>query len=372
MMGFLTALSCILLVGGMPSQDAGESTLSSSDAFPPVPELVLAARRTPPAADKPEAPAEERIARLIALAREAQDARAAADLRLAAADLAIGEGLEPVVTRALLGLDVDADRRTALEGARAAVGWIAEADEALGGIEADGEEAQAWLDEARVQVDRLRAFGNALAAYLTPSTDDSAYRRSREAAAGLSVMLESDDARIAAAAALWQGAIFVNIDLPDRALAVLDLALAPPPPQDARAALFARLLRCRALAKQGRTTPAMALLYQLEERCEDWFPVEADRGDALRAVTLVAYETLGAWHDALSPETAGQERQWCARTAARLIEERFTPESRSVLRLDRTVPAIATSPEGDALPAPLDMRERPEEVGDPEAADPDG
>ena len=173
-------------------------------------------------------------------------------------------------------------------------------------------------------------------------------------------MLESSDQRIAGAASLWQAALFLNAGLADRALALLEPALAAPPTKHLRPAFFARLLRCRAIADQQRYTTALALLFQLEERCEEWFPVEADRGDALRAVTIVEWQVLHDWHEALDGESHEPQRRWCVEKAKTLLDERFTHEAHAILRLGRSIPIIVAAPEVPAPHAPRSVPEKPE------------
>ncbi|MCH7977005.1 MAG: vitamin K epoxide reductase family protein [Bacteroidetes bacterium] len=234
--------------------------------------------------------------------------------------------------------------------------------ETLDGIEPSASDDEEWLSQRQEEVQRLGAFGDALAACLTPAGDDSAYRRLRTAASGLSVMLEASDQRIAGAASLWQAALFLNAGLADRALALLEPALAAPPTKHVRPAFFARLLRCRAIAEQQRYTTALALLFQLEERCEEWFPVEADRGDALRAVTIVEWQVLRDWHEALDGESHAPQRQWCADKATAFLQERFTDQARAILRLGRSVPLIAAVPDAAAPHAPRPVPKAPEKA----------
>ena len=342
------------------TQDAAPLAEPISKGFPPQPEFVLAARTESPPPDGETEPVIQRIEELTALADKSTDVRVRSELRLAAADLTLGEQLEPVATRSLLGLDFGHQRQEALDAAVAAKRWIDETAKTLDGIDPSGGDNEEWLSQRQEEVQRLGAFGDALAAYLTPAGDDSAYRRLRTAASGLSVMLEASDQRIAGAASLWQAALFLNAGLADRALALLEPALAAPPTKHVRPAFFARLLRCRAIAEQQRYTTALALLFQLEERCEEWFPVQADRGDALRAVTIVEWQVLRDWHESLDADSHAPQRQWCADKATAFLQERFTDETRAILRLGRSVPLIAAVPDAAAPHAPRPAPEAPE------------
>ncbi|MFQ5414439.1 MAG: hypothetical protein ACE5E6_08270 [Phycisphaerae bacterium] len=202
--------------------------------------------------------------------------------------------------------------------------------------------------------DTLEAFAAAVAALLAASADERDNARLRRAASAVSGLLEDSDPAVAAAAALYQAALRSEAGDLERALNTLDLALAPPPRGAMPLAFFARLYRCRLIARRGGHAVALALLYQMEERCHEWFVGDARQADALRTVTVVELGVLRDWHDRLKPGADSAERAWCAETMSRLISRRLTDHPPTVLRLVNAVPIVVPPPAGlkSALDAP--------------------
>lgn len=178
-------------------------------------------------------------------------------------------------------------------------------------------------------------------AFLLGGDDPESLRASRRAASRLSVLLEDDNPQIAAAAGLWQACLRSRDSDPSRALELLDAALADLPRESLPFSFFARLLRCRLIAARGGHAAALALLTQIEDRCEDWLPDESQRNDAMRALALTEFQILRDWHGALTEPNQSEERQWCIDRARHLAAERFTEEHHSLLRLNPCIPLPA-------------------------------
>jgi hypothetical protein len=100
---------------------------------------------------------------------------------------------------------------------------------------------------------------------------------------------------------------------PAAAMAVLDMSLSDAPRQAMPHAFFVRLLRARLSAKQGSYAASLALLMQMEERCEFWFTNETERADATRTVVWAQLLVLRDWIGQLTDEsqTAGRRRCQC-------------------------------------------------------------
>ena len=125
-------------------------------------------------------------------------------------------------------------------------------------------------------------------------------------------------------------------------------------------ALFASVERCRLLAMQGGQATALALLMQVEGRCEEWtgttgLPVgETETQDqAVRMVQLAQMQILGDWFDHAGSNDAGEgrqaevrriERKWCADRISKLTEEGFGGDDKGLFRLSEAIPIIAKPP----------------------------
>jgi hypothetical protein len=110
-------------------------------------------------------------------------------------------------------------------------------------------------------------------------------------------------------------------------------------------AFFARLLRCRLIAARGGPATALALLMQIEERCDEWFTGDKEREEAVRAARLVRIQILVDWHDSLDSSGSASERQWCVERIKVLVDEHFGDNNGPVLRLTPAIPLLAQPPE---------------------------
>ena len=80
--------------------------------------------------------------------------------------------------------------------------------------------------------------------------------------------------------------------------------------------------------QQESFASALALLIQIEDRCDTWFTKKEDRANAFRATTLVELQVLRDWHEHLSDPKQAKERQWCADRLAKLVKERLPEDDR--------------------------------------------
>ena len=226
-----------------------------------------------------------RVDRLVRQAEEAADPMIRADLLLAAANRILAYQLEPACTREFLGItgkraaaDEDA-LRTALDRADALIGR-AQTDLP---VILDGDASSSGdLRQTKYHLETLQAFSAALRAYLLarngadpgsnpPAAPDLPETASaRRAALKLSVLLEDPNGQVAAAAAFWQACLRSRAQDVTRVMFLLPPALSNPPGKALPFAFFSKLLRCRLLASSGGHAGALALLAQIEERCDDW------------------------------------------------------------------------------------------------------
>ncbi len=297
----------------------------------------------------------DRVASIEAsAAREDMALRRAATL-LSGANLILARQIEPACSRRLLridGGDGDGSRlRRALD----------HADDLLSRAEshikesAEASEAPAERNEVARHHKTLHAFAAGLRAYLLPGTDDASASGLRRAVSLLSPLIEDEDLSVSAAAGLWQACLRSGeSDIP-RALSALDLAVRSPAEGSMPYALFARVERCRLLAIQGGRATALALLMQVEVRCEEWtgrtgLPVgETEKeAQAVRMVQLAQMQILGDWFDGAGEgrPVAGTriERKWCADRISKMTEEGFGGNGQGLFRLIEAIPIIAKPP----------------------------
>lgn len=293
----------------------------------------------------------DQSAKLVAEADAGSITTTQADLLLAAANLILSRELEGPCTLALLGAgDSDAESTAATTGAFDRCDGLIERAAKLVEAEREGAGARnAWLDAAKRKLDALQSFSAVLRAYLEPAGP-------KEGAAGrrvwskLSPLLEDEDRGVSSAAALWQACLRSREQDAERAMLVLEPALADPREGSMPYAFFARLTRCRLLADRGGYAAAAALLMQIEERCPDWFPDRDRQQEAHRAVRLAELSVLRQWHDHLKTPEQDEERQWCAERMKSVGDE--NADEARVLRLSPVVPIVAAPPAPDADPKP--------------------
>ena len=278
------------------------------------------------------------VDRLVATAEQAdRPARERARAALAAANLLLGCSIEPACTRQLLRLSVPQPAADARRAVTRAVELLDRAEQLVG--DQDPPTPELWTT-----LGVLRAFAGGMQALLRGPDDVAepvdAGRADRQAASRLAVLMEHDDARVAAAAQLWHAVLRGPHESPERALRLLRPVLEPPARGTMPAALFARLLACRLHAEHEGPAAALALLYQLEERCLDWLDHPDDHDAALRTIAVVELDVLRTWREKLDEPGSEAERDWCDRKIRELMGERFAGSATDLYRLQWAVPIL--------------------------------
>ena len=292
------------------------------------------------------------------------DSATAAELRLAAVNVILGELLEPSCTRTFFGID-DAEsrddllgrRRTALDRVEELLNQVrehlaeapADSDEAASPKSTEGgKDQESAASKMTKDYALLRAFATAMRAYLLddPGSEEVDPRR---AASGLSSALEDARPEVAASAALWQALLRTRESNPQAALAALDPVLLDPPRNAMPYAFFSRLLRCHTMARVENPAAPIAMLLRVEDAVDEWILGDNAKSAARRAVALVRFDALRAWHDRLDPASHADERRWCVERAA-LIAKSFTEGDDAVFRLHPAVPLIAKGPSDEDNP----------------------
>ncbi len=361
-LALIATVAYTLGAGGAPAEDeAGEGTGElAPDVLP-----TLDVRLAPVEGFDDDAAFVQstatRATELALQADETADLPTRTDLLLAAANLILARELEPACTRRLLGLTgaevyLREDQiRGALERADA---MLVKADAVLDQVRDQADPPTDWVAEAAHRLATLGAFAHALEAYLSPGESPGALDAIRRAASRLAVLLEDDRPPVTAAAMLWQASLRAREADPSRAMSVLGLVLSHPRQGTLPFAFFARLLRCRILASGGGYVVALALLTQLEDRSDTWLATAKDRTDALRAITFVEIQILRDWRGGLSSPPDSPSRQWCTDRINTLIQDRFSEDGRTVLRLGVAIPIIA-APDDAGRREPEEMERKP-------------
>lgn len=285
-----------------------------------------------------------RVEELAAQAGQADDLTKRADLFAASANLVLAQQLEPACTHTLLQLRhneeifEEAASRAALDRADE---LISGAHDALRKLDDRDDLPKGWLAQSKRRLETLEVFALGLRVYLLPGTGDEAVRGVRSAVSRLAPLLEDQSPAVTAAANLWQACLKSRGSDPARALSVLGPALADPSGGSMPYAFFARLQRCRLIAKRGGRAAALALLMQIEEHCDHWLTDNTARDDAMRATQLVRIQILIDWHDHLDASSKAAERKWCAERIKALSADRFAEGNETVLRLTPAIPIMA-------------------------------
>ena len=305
---------------------------------------------------------------LAAQARRVDDLAKRVDLLAGAVNLILAHQVEPYCSRRLLQLQSDDDVGDKAESQSAfdrADELIARAKTALQEWSAQqtlkdrdpatskrnglspGPALRSGPAEVGQRLETLQAFASGLRAYLLPGSNEP-----RRAASGLAPLIEDRNHAVSAAATLWQACLRSSDSYPDRALSVLAPPLADPAPGSMPYAFFARLLRCRLIAERGgdgkddhdpSPAAALALLMQIEERCDEWLADAAQRDNAMRTAQLVRLQILADWSDHLALKGRVAERKWCIDRIEELLNEHGGEGKYTVLRLSPAIPIIARS-----------------------------
>lgn len=303
----------------------------------------------------------EEVQGLLKSADEAVLPKDRVDFQLTAANLILARGIEPACSRELLGIRDPGDEtygnaplRTSFDQADKI---LKQAGESLTVLARDPKIEPKWQAESKETQETLLAFSLGLRALLTHKGANDAdihprMRRTRRATLGLSPFLEDRRPAVAEAARLWQTSLRASTGRSDRALASLSPALLPPNEDTLPYAFFSRLLRCRMLAKRDEMPVALALLMQIEDRCEEWLPTETERQDAIRTTQFTQLQLLSQWFDQLQSSDNPKNRAWCTQRQQELIESGFGTPSDTLFRLSYAIPILVQEPASSQSSSP--------------------
>lgn len=310
---------------------------------------------------------------LLALADRVDDPFEQCRQRLKAANVILSYLVEPACSAKLLKIEPAAQSpikdeidRTLDEADR----LLRRVEDTLAEVAKTSKTPDSKVSGLRHALDTLDAFREAIGIFLLRgAASEETTSATRRAASQLSALLEDDNERISNAATFWQACLRERVSKPKRVRDLLGPVLADPPSGAVRMAFFSSLLSCRLLAKTDGYVTSLALLTQLEARCDRWFVSASDEHNASRAVALVEMQIVADWHRRLADSKDGITRIWCVERIRNLTEEHFAEDTLTVLRLSPAVPILElpedqglgrTAPEAQAPGDPSPDREEGE------------
>lgn len=280
----------------------------------------------------------------VALVEQTDDPLEQCRHRLSAANIILSYLVEPWCSAKLLRIeefappsDLDEVRKTFAEVNR----LLRRVDETLVQLVKANETPDPMVSGFRHALETLDAFREAIRIYLLSDvTNEDSVSPTRRAASRLSAWLEEDDERIRMTATFWQACLRERVSKPKRVRQLLGPVLADAPVAAVHAALFSRLLSCRIVAKSEGYVTSLALLTQLEARCDRWFISEVDEYDASRAIALVEMQVAADWYRRLADSKDDTVLTWCVERIKTLTEQHFGGEALTVLRMSPAVPIL--------------------------------
>ncbi len=281
---------------------------------------------------------------LVALADQVDNPLEQCRHRLKAANVMLSYLVEPACSAKLLKIEpaVQSPIKDGIGGRLdEADRLLRRVEDTLAGVAKASETPDPRVSGLRHALETLDAFREAIGIFLLSETaSEKTTSATRRAASQLSALLEDDNERISNAATFWQACLRERVSKPKRVRQLLGPVLADPPSGAVRLAFFSSLLSCRLLAKADGYVTSLALLTQLEARCNRWFLSKSDEHNASRAVALVEMQIVADWHRRLSDSKNGPTRTWCVERIRKLTEEHFSEDTFTVLRLSPAVPIL--------------------------------
>jgi len=264
---------------------------------------------------------------LLHAVTQATDPAGRTAARLKLAHWQLSKQIEPALTRLILNIDSDLDRKTITQIASADGQQLAPATAALN-----------LAIHQSAQLERLREFLAVLQPWPDVFAAVAGHGNHLLAAQRLDALACSQSASIAQAARFWQAVLYHQARQYQQALDSLDLALADP--RTEYYSLLPRLLRCRILADRGQLTVALALLIRLQDHLDDWFdPAPAQLAEG--AAVLLRLELLDRLAQRLEHAGHHDQAQSLRTDSRRLRDQTFPTDRISPLpRLAQVLPEL--------------------------------
>lgn len=349
-------------------------TAVAASAVPVEPEWSIPARPT-------AAEARARAAELSEAADKAGPTLAAVDHRLEAANLLLGGPLAPIASRRFLEIPLEADAAEARAIVDSARQQLERAAETLSRLASDTDSGSPAMPRSELaprneRLEAIRAFSRAAQVIWGGSDASEADQAeaARQALFDLAIVMEDRFLDVASTARLWRAYLFSHRGETSRALDLLPSPLEDPTGNPS-IALYTRLLRCRLIARETHSYPAVvAETLGMESRLPDWFPDAGQASAARRTVAFVRRGFLRAWGAELHSAAKVDRANWCTAAVERIDAEHFTaPGGLELLPLDWAAPPFADEAKAPPAPVPADETGAPPvpEDGHPDEEDAD-
>jgi len=328
-------------------------TAVAASAVPVDPEWSIPARPT-------VAEARAKSAELSEAAEKAGPTLAAVDLRLEAANLLLAGPLAPIASRRFLEIPLEADAAEARAIVDSARQQLEHAAETLTRLASDTDADSPAMPRSELalrneRLEAVRAFSRAAEVIWGGSDASEADQAeaARQALFDLAIIMEHRFLDVASTARLWRAYLFSHRGETSRALDLLPSPLEAPVGNPS-IALYTRLLRCRLIARETHSYPAVvAETLGMDSRLPDWFSDAGQASAARRTVAFVRRGFLRAWGAELHSAAKVERGNWCTAAVERIDAAHFsTPDGLELLPLDWAAPPLAE--EAKAAPAPAD------------------
>ena len=250
--------------------------------------------------------------------------------------------IDPALSSVFYGIDDENDRKRIDELTALAAGQLAAIEVLLDGLVAEATTQPADVQRWHAELPVMRPWPQALRAVATGTPEQCTAVAER-----LAELAQCLHPPIQEPARFWAAMLWLRAGQPDRAVDVLDMALAPP--QGHAYEVLPKLLRCRALAQAGKLTAASALLIRMQSRLADWFD-EQVAGLVAPAITLERLAVMDRLADRLID--AGYHAQ-AAEVLAQGCELRNEVFSLGTVRLLPRLDALLPGPIPRETPAPV-------------------
>ena len=340
-------VSMQIAIGGVSEASPTDEPTETQLSAPTLPEVQI---RSIPGFDEEKDLRQElgqQVQRVVKSVQDAQSKKDRIERLSAAANLILSRQLEPQVTAKILDTKgLPGSESDTLELLNQADSLIQQAQTQLKDSESDES-----LDGIGDRLETLSAFATAMRAYLIPIDGAQKESNMRSAISSLSPVLEDGNIQIAAAANLWQACLRASEGDVARAIDILPFPAANIDKDAMPYPFFAKQLRCRLQTERGGHAGAIAMLIQMEERCDEWFEQKPDRADALRTTRWMQLRALVDWFGKFDATKQIDERKWCINRVKELTEESFSDDDKTVLRMSPSIPFVFPTPDLEPQPA---------------------
>ncbi len=341
----------LLIISVWTVQSSGSQPPESTPAANPNPTVFtppINSRLYPPAVENEVQYQQwlaDEIARRIAKIETENEATAPSEnssLRIQTANWILSVACEPILTRILLELDTPQDLEQLKTLTTQATGLLTN-------LKGENEASPHQAD-----VGTLVTFAKTFAILADARTQPPDPNRVEQVTLESGLLLDEDNRDVAESARLWQCLIFNKCDKSQRALDVLPLVLTPV--ESNSAAFFARMLRCRILAEQGKTTLAQALLLKMEEQCDTWFSDERLQSEARCTLAWLRWRLAQQAQYSLSEIPQSSWKDFVERTEEMIRDEK---EPCQLFRLGSAIPDFGSPPQPHREPSASEKKAQP-------------